>query len=177
VKLAQTLRKKLGGLIWIRGYYNVKQEQQPHEDLRGDLRELLNVLQDNRSSIAAKLEQLDNKLETVPAKLELMRRDSAEDLRVLENKLTTLFVPRSEYEPRHLALVEKTKEYDRIIADSQKTQQEYVLYKSRVDTLEERLQEMKNRQDTMTSRFIPWVGAAIALVSFIINFVQHVQIK
>lgn len=72
-----------------------------------ELQSIARAIQDYRSDVNKRLDELDRKFDTIPAQLESIRRESRADNDALRRELTALFVPRSEYDPKHVVLIER----------------------------------------------------------------------
>lgn len=144
---------------------------QSNDGLRGDLKELLGALQDNRAAIAQQLAELDRKVDEVPNKIEQMRREQAAQMQQLRIDFERLFVAKAEYEPRHAAVLSKIAEYDALVRESKKTTEDWIEMKGRVKTLERKVEEDKGKM----SRLLPWIALGISAVTALISVLQHIH--
>lgn len=144
---------------------------QSNDGLRGDLKELLGALQDNRAAIAQQLAELDRKMDEVPNKIEQMRREQAAQMQQLRIDFERLFVAKAEYEPRHAAVLSKIAEYDALVRESKKTTEDWIEMKGRVKTLERKVEEDKGKM----SRLLPWIALGISAVTALISVLQHIH--
>jgi chromosome segregation ATPase len=113
------------------------------QEIRGDLRDLLNALKDNRTATATQLAALDHKIDEIPSQLEQVRRDQTsaiDQLRRefqagqidLRRELQAMFVPRTEYDPKHAILIDRITKIETLI--ERQAQQIEVLSSRLADT-------------------------------------------
>jgi cell division protein FtsB len=83
-----------------------------------DVSDIISVLRDNRDALFRQINDLDHKLDEIPDKLDQIRREqvtSIDKLRGefqagqadLRRELASMFVPRTEYDPKHSIMVER----------------------------------------------------------------------
>jgi chromosome segregation ATPase len=148
----------------------VPQNQQPdNSDLHNDIRKVIDAISQNRDSLNSRLDEIDRKASQLPAQIESLRKE-----------LTAMFVPRSEYDPKHAILQDQVKRlqeyYDKGTADAQPIMQEYSVLKQTVKNNTDDIDELRSRQAGAAGRILPWVGTVIAIIGFLLSLFQHVHI-
>lgn len=158
--------------------------QGSNNDIRGDIQQLLAVLQSNGQAASMERDSINRKLDAIPTQFADLRREQATQIEAIRRDMERNFVPISKYDPEYRGIYKKLDEYDTIIRESRGQQSEYVTLRETVksnteDLLDLRVQlkDFKSRVSGTPGRLIPFIGIVIAVLSFLFTFLQHVQIR
>jgi chromosome segregation ATPase len=144
----------------MQGYFAVASG----DDIRSSLRDLLVELQENRKAINAQLDALNKKVDLMPDKVEFLRRE-----------MLTVFISRSEYDPKHQILVDKQARYDRLLDERAKLDQAFVELKSTVEQQSKEIKANTERSASSSVRIIQFTAIVVAVAGFLLNLFQHIH--
>lgn len=150
-------------------------EDMSESEIRQDLGKILEALREDRRSLNTKLEDLTRKQDGVPILLQDLERRQATALDTIRRDFERMFVPRVEYEPKHQVLLDKIRDYDAIISESNRARDEYAQFKAMIVRHDTDIKEMKQSSKETAAKVIAIIGAAIGILSFAINFLQHIS--
>lgn len=146
-------------------------------EIRGDLAKILDALREDRKSLYSKLEDLSRKQDNFPVLLSDLERRQSAAMDTFRRDIERLFVPRVEFDPKYQIIMDKIREYDRILSDSSNARDEYAKYKAKIDRHDDDLKELQNHNEGAWGRITGIIGIIIAVSSFLFNFLQHVSFK
>lgn len=160
--------------------------------MRGEFSELATFIQTTLSPVTNKLQTLENKVDALN-----MDRVTRSDIEKLRSEMSTAYVPRDAYEPRHAALIERDAQLDTNQRELRKDYEtdmrtlredtEKALQKVH-DRLESGKQQIEDRfkqqQDVQLSardrtwvrwsQVVGYIGMALAILGFIFD---HISFK
>lgn len=152
-------------------------QESNNDDIRGDIQRLLATLQENNRAAAEDRIKLSAKVDAIPDMLNQIRREQSNAISELRRDFERLFVPRAEYDPKHQVLLDKIREYDQIISDSRKSQEEWVKRGERLNNINDELNKLKGRSSALAGRILPWVALALSFASVALTYAQHISVK
>lgn len=147
----------------MREFYAMPQRGQ--SDLEDTIRQLVTVLQDSRRALDQQFTDLKGEYAKQADRLEALRKE-----------LPTLYVSRVEYDPKHTVILDRIKEYDQIIKDSQKTREEFIQLKSKVESHEDELEDLEDKMTSGPARIIQYISIAISIVTFLITLLHNIKL-
>lgn len=148
-----------------------------NDDIRGDIQQLLTAMQENSRQATQDRIQLQAKVDALPEMLNQIRREQSNAISELRRDFERLFVPRAEYDPKHQVLLDKIKEYDQIISEGRKNQEEWVKRGEKLNNINDELNKLKGRSSALAGRVLPWVALALSFASVALTYAQHVALK
>lgn len=144
------------------------------------VKQLTSAFNQSRNGTDQKLEELSKALTQIVPDIKQLQRD----VLIMQGDMRTRYVSREEYEPRHQALIDKTRQYDAIIAASQPARDSMVRMDEAIKNLEKAdqshatdLTELEKRFRGLGQRAIPWISAALAGVAVLLTFLSHVSFR
>ena len=148
---------------------NSPQNQPDNNQIHEDIRQVINALSTNKLDMNARLEEISRKQQEIPEQFNKLRQE-----------LVAMFVPRSEYDPKHAILVDKVNEVKaQLQLNAQEAGpmlQEYSVLKQTVKNNTDDIDEIRKRQAGTAGRIFPWIGAGVSVIALIITLLQHVHI-
>lgn len=147
------------------------------DDVRGDVQKLLSAIQENNKSAIEDRVRLTAKVDAIPEMFNQLRREQSQAIDSLRRDFERLFVPRAEYDPKHNVILDKIKEYDDIIRSSRAAQDEYSALKQTVKTHSQQILDLETHSGGTVNRVAMWISVAIAVLSLLLNFASHLQVR
>lgn len=148
------------------------------------LQDLTRALQDSRGRTEIQLANLERKIDDVRPQIDQLRRELNTSQQDLRRELQNLFVTRAEYDPRHKILEDRMNLLDKILIEQNqaaieraKLQQQLIQQDKDYDLLSASVDRIEERQRNALSRAVPWVATVIAVLSGMLNLLQHIQLK
>jgi hypothetical protein len=148
--------------------------------IHAELQEALTLIKQNSGNAAginAKLDEVARKQDTIPSMLADLERRQNQALDTLRRDFERMFVSHAEYDPKHQILQDKMREYDRLIAESAPKQVELINLRASVNQHSEDIKDIQEQPAGTFSRLTVGVAIVISVLSFLLNFFQHVQIR
>lgn len=146
------------------------QQTQQNDGIRDDLKQLLNALNQNRTDVTGRIDELDRKLsqqnQFVQNRFEELRRE-----------LQQMFVAKAEFTPKHDILEQRIAKIEALVDNSRPAMAEYEAVKAQVKQNADELDEMTKNRQGLPGRIIPFITVAIAIITVILTLLQHVQVK
>ena len=148
---------------------NSPQNQPDNSQLHDDIRRVIDAIGTNKSDTNARLDEIARKQQEIPEQFNQLRKE-----------LVAMFVPRSEYDPKHAILTDKVNEIRAQMQQSMQEAgpilQEYSVLKQTVKNNTDDIDEIRKRQAGTAGRVFPWIGAGVSVIALIITLLQHVHI-
>lgn len=143
----------------------------PQNDaIHGDIQQVIQALQQNKQDITQQINDLARRQEqqttATQTKFEELRKE-----------LQQLFVPRSEYDPRHSALEQRILTIEKAHENGYAVMQEFTVLKEQVRQNKDEIEELEGARQGVAGRIIPVIAVIASVVSVLLTMLQHIQIR
>lgn len=143
----------------------------PQNDaIHGDIQQVIHALQQNKQDITQQINDLARRQEqqttATQTKFEELRKE-----------LQQLFVPRSEYDPRHSALEQRILTIEKAHENGYTVMQEFTVLKEQVRQNKDEIEELESARQGLAGRIIPVIAVIASVVSVLLTMLQHIQIR
>lgn len=156
--------------------------QDIYEKILDEIRDNSKASHSDRILVQQKIDDLARKQDSMSGMIDAVRREQANAIDTLRRDFERLFVSRAEYDPKHQVVIDKIREYDGIIRDSQSKMGEYYDLKNTVkqlgnDHVELRtdFEKYKEHRESTFSRVYPWILTFFTLISLIITVLTYLS--
>jgi DNA repair ATPase RecN len=138
------------------------------DELRASMRELLQELKENRKAVDGQLQVLQQKIELMPDRLEVLRKE-----------VYTGLLSRIEFDTKHSAMLDRLNKHDLVLDTYSKYIQDCTVVqsetKAELRTLGGAIKQIKEDKEGSTGRVMQYIAIILAILSFIINLFQHIK--
>lgn len=158
--------------------------------MRGEFSELATFIQTTLSPVTNKLQTLESKVDALN-----MDRVTRSDIEKLRSEMSTAYVPRDAYEPRHAALIERDAQIENLVREVRRdievqmkqlrddTKKESQKIHERLESgkqqIEDRFKEQqeiqlsaRDRTWVRWSQVVGYIGMALAILGFIVDHIN-----
>jgi ABC-type transporter MlaC component len=161
-------------------------ELEIQKSVQEELRSFLSTIKHDRSEVAQKLRELDNKLDGIAPQLEALReaqRATSDRLRqeftaaldAQRRELQNYFVAKAEFVPYQQAILAKLTEYDNLIAEQRRELPTYYAIINDVKLLKEAQAQLSKRPGEVLSRILSVVAVLISGALLLLDILQHLS--
>ncbi len=143
--------------------------------------ELLDALATLRGSsgaaaiINAKLDEVARKQDAIPSMLADLERRQQTALDTLRRDFERMFVSHAEYDPKHQIILDKLREYDRIVAEGRTGMVAYIGMQKDVDGLKMDVKDLQTKGSATWTRVMSIIAITGTIAGVLFQVLQHIR--